>query len=168
MKSMHIITSLAIALSVTACADKSAPPPAPPGITAQSAQPVITGAIYLKQRIAIPAGAILTVTLSEASGGEGPTKVVAQKVQRLSGQQQAPLHYKLPFNSADVSSQSQTLLSAAITLDGKVIFAADSLQPITSPASQRQDLTLIPFPQVAVPVATTPDGAVAPAVPAVQ
>lgn len=172
MKSMHIITGLAIALSVTACADKAdTPPPPPPGLSAQTAQPVISGAVYLKQRMAIPSGAVLTVTLSDAAGGSGPTRVIAQKVQRLSGQQQSPLHYELAFNGADVNSRTQTLLSAAITLDGKVIYAADSLQPITAGASQRQDLTLIPFPQVAVPVVAvpavvTPDGGVAPAVPA--
>ncbi len=153
MKSMHIITGLAVALSVTACADRTDMPAPAPVISATSNQPVISGAVYVRQRIALPPGAVLTVTLSDASGGTGPTKVIAQKVTRLSGQQ-APFHYRLPFNAADVSSQGQVLLSAAISLNGRVIFTAESLQPVTSPATQRQDLTLVAVPEVAVPVAS--------------
>ena len=153
MKSMHIITGLAVALSVTACADRKDLPAPVPVVSATSNQPVISGAVYVRQRIALPPGAVLTVTLSDASGGNGPTKVLAQKVTRLSGQQ-APFHYRLPFNAGDVSSQGQVLLSAAITLNGRVIFAADSLQAVSSPQTQRQDLTLVAVPEVAVPVAS--------------
>ncbi|KFD17712.1 MULTISPECIES: YbaY family lipoprotein [Tatumella] len=155
MKSMHIITGLAVALSVTACADRTDLPAPVPVISATSNQPVISGAVYVRQRIALPPGAVLTVTLSDASGGTGPTKVIAQKVTRLSGQQ-APFNYRLPFNASDVSSQGQVLLSAAITLNGRVIFAAQSLKPVTSPTTQRQDLTLEALPEVAVPVSVAP------------
>ncbi len=157
MKSMHIITGLAVALSVTACADNSPVAPetaAAPGISASTAvsnQPTISGAVYVRQRIALPPGAILTVTLSDASAGAGPTKVIAQKVQRLSGQQ-APFHFELPFDGRDFNPQGPVLLSAAITLDGKVIFATEAVQPVTTAASQRKDLTLVAVPQVAVPV----------------
>ncbi len=157
MKSIHIISGLVIALSVTACADKSDIPVGAlkaPGISATVAQPVISGAVFIRQRIALPEGALLTVTLSDASGGTGPTRVIAQKVQKISGQQ-APLHYKLPFNGREVSPQGQVLLSAAITLDGRVIFSSESLQPVTSGVTQRKDLMLVAVPQVAVPVAAT-------------
>ncbi|WP_294911037.1 YbaY family lipoprotein [Tatumella sp. UBA2305] len=164
MKSMHIISGLVIALSVTACADKTDVPVGAlkaPGISANVAQPVISGAVFVRQRIALPENAVLTVTLSDASNGTGPTRVIAQKVQKISGQQ-APLHYKLPFNGRDVNPQGQVLLSAAITLDGRVIFASESLQPVTAGITQRKDLMLVAVPQVAVPVAAPASAPVAP------
>ena len=160
MKSMHIISGLVIALSVTACADNTGVPagsPPAPGISTAAAQPVISGAVFIRQRIALPEDAVLTVTLADASGGTGPTRVIAQKTERLSGQQ-APLHYTLPFNGREVSPQGQVLLSAAITLNGRVIFSSESLQPVTSGVTQRKDLMLEAVPQVAVPVAASAAG----------
>ncbi|WP_241650700.1 YbaY family lipoprotein, partial [Rosenbergiella collisarenosi] len=80
-----------------------------------------------------------TVTLSDASGGPGQTKVLAQQVQTLSGKQ-SPFNYVLPLQGVQLGAHSQALLTAAITLNGKVIFASDQLQSITSVASQKNDI----------------------------
>ena len=58
---------------------------------------------------------MLTVTLSDASLADAPSKVLAQKAVRTEGKQ-SPFSFVLPFNPADVQPNARILLSAAITV----------------------------------------------------
>lgn len=160
MKTKHILSGLLISLAVTSCASNSGSPVPVAGSPASTAKDPLAaavapfslkGSVFIRERMAIPADAVLTVTLSDAAGGPGATKVLAQQVKRLDGKQ-SPFHYLLPLQGVSIGSKSQTFLSAAITLNGKVIFASERLEPITSTLSQQKDLKLVAMPQVAVPV----------------
>lgn len=153
MKAKYLVSGLLMSMAVTACADHSGTGVADVSDpTSKAVAPLaLSGSVFIRQRIALPPDAALTVTLSDASSGPGKTKVLAQQVQRLEGKQ-APFHYVLPLNDVKFSTNSNAFLSAAITLNGKVIFASESLQPIKSVNAQQLDLTLIPVPQTAVPV----------------
>ncbi|KMV73800.1 glycoprotein-polysaccharide metabolism protein [Rosenbergiella epipactidis] len=154
MKTKHVLGGLLISLAVTSCASHSGSPvPIANDPTTKAVAPFsLSGSVFVRQRMAIPANAALTVTLSDASGGPGQTKVLAQQVQTLSGKQ-SPFNYVLPLQGVQLGAHSQALLTAAITLNGKVIFASDQLQSITSVASQKKDINLVAVPQVALPVA---------------
>ncbi|WP_241579600.1 YbaY family lipoprotein [Rosenbergiella nectarea] len=153
MKTKHVLGGLLISLAVTSCASHSGSPvPIANDPTTKAVAPFsLSGSVFVRQRMAIPANAALTVTLSDVSGGPGQTKVLAQQVQTLSGKQ-SPFNYVLPLQGVQLGANSQALLTAAITLNGKVIFASDQLQPITSVASQKKDINLVAVPQVALPV----------------
>ena len=155
MKFWHVMSGAALAVALAGCADKSANIPVPtPGaeLTGQPviAQPNVSGSIYIRQKIALPPDAALTVTLSDASLANAPAKVLAQRVVRTEGKQ-APFHYVLPFNPADVQPDARILLSAAITLDNKVIFMADSVKSAVNNGGTKIDLTLVPATSVAMP-----------------
>jgi len=154
MKTKHVLGGLLISLAVTSCASHSgAPVPVANDPTTQAVAPFsLSGSVFVRQRMAIPANAALTVTLSDVSGGPGNTKVLAQRVQTLAGKQ-SPFSYVLPLQGVQLDSKSPALLTAAITLNGKVIFASESFQPITTVASQKKDINLVAVPQVALPVA---------------
>ena len=64
---------------------------------------------------------------------------------------QAPFHYTLPFNPADIQPDARILLSAAITIDNKVVFMTDSIKPAINSGGTKVDLTLVPVPSVAMP-----------------
>ena len=91
MKLVHMASGLAVAIALAACADKSADiqTPAPAANTSISAtqqpaiqQPNVSGTVWIRQKVALPPDAVLTVTLSDASLADAPSKVLAQKAVR--------------------------------------------------------------------------------------
>ncbi|EAT8756544.1 hypothetical protein FBB54_01250 [Salmonella enterica] len=163
MKLVHIVSGLAVAISLAACADKSAdiqtPAPNPNmSITANQStiqQPNVSGTVWIRQKVALPPDAVLTVTLSDASLADAPSKVLSQKAVRTEGKQapfQAPFSFVLPFNPSDIQPNARILLSAAITVDNKLVFITDSVKPVINNGGTKADLTLVPVQQTAVPV----------------
>ena len=157
MKLVPMLSGIAIAVALSACAGKSAQVPAadPYGINTLSQQsiqqPNVSGTIWIRQKVALPPDAVLTVTLSDASLADAPSKVLAQKAVRTEGKQ-SPFSFVLPFNPADVQPNARILLSAAITVNDKLVFITDTVQPVINQGGTKADLTLVPVQQTAVPV----------------
>lgn len=147
MKLVHIVSGLAVAISLAACADKSAdiqtPAPNPNmSITANQStiqQPNVSGTVWIRQKVALPPDAVLTVTLSDASLADAPSKVLSQKAVRTEGKQ-APFSFVLPFNPSDIQPNARILLSAAITVDNKLVFITDSVKPVINNGGTKADL----------------------------
>lgn len=155
MKLVHMVSGLAVAIALAACADKNAdiqtPAPAANTSIAATQQPNVSGTVWIRQKVALPPDAVLTVTLSDASLADAPSKVLAQKAVRTEGKQ-SPFSFVLPFNPADVQPKARILLSAAITVNDKLMFITDTVQPVINQGGTRADLTLVPVQQTAVPV----------------
>lgn len=159
MKLVHMLSGLAVAVSLAACADKSAdiqtPAPNPNTSIASTQsvikQPNVSGTIWIRQKVALPPDAVLTVTLADASQADVPSKVIAQRAVRTEGKQ-APFSFELPFNPADVQPDARILLSAAITVDNKLMFITDGIKPAVNQGGTRIDLTLVPVQQTALPM----------------
>lgn len=156
------IVSVAVALLVTlaGCAQKSAnvPTPAagnPATLQAHIQGPAVTGSVNMRQRIALPPDAVLTVTLSDASLADTPSKAITQRVIRTEGKQ-APFNFVLPYNPADIQQNARIILSAAVTVNGRLTFITDTLQEVVNRNGTRADLLLVPVqgvPVQAVPTA---------------
>ena len=160
MKFAYMFSALAVAATLTACANHhsnnsstQAAAPDPYGIATLSVaqqQPSVTGTINIRQRIALPPDAVLTVTLSDASLADAPARVLSQKAVRTEGKQ-APFNFALPYNPADIQPNARILLSAAITVNGQLMFI--TVQTVINQGGTHADLTLVPVQQTAVPVA---------------
>ncbi len=68
---------------------------------------------------------------------------------------QAPFSFVLPFNPADIQPNARILLSAAVTVNGQLVFITDTVQQVINNGGTKADLTLVPVQQTAVPVNTT-------------
>lgn len=160
MKLVPMLSGVAIAVALSACAGKSAQVPVPAadpnGINTLSQQsiqqPNVTGTIWIKQKVALPPDAVLTVTLSDASLADAPSKVVAQRAVRTEGKQ-APFSFVLPYNPSDVQPNARILLSAAVTINGKLVFITDTVQEAINNGGTKIDLNLVPVQQTEVPIA---------------
>ena len=118
MKFAYMFSALAVAATLTACANHhsnnsstQAAAPDPYGIATLSVaqqQPSVTGTINIRQRIALPPDAVLTVTLSDASLADAPARVLSQKAVRTEGKQ-APFNFALPYNPADIQPNARIL-----------------------------------------------------------
>lgn len=170
MKLMHMLSGLAVAIALTACAKKGAdiPTPAPnpnaPAAASQAAiaQPNVSGTVWIRQKVALPPDAVLTVTVSDASMADAPSKVIAQQAVRTEGKQ-SPFSFVLPFNPADVQPNARILLSAAIAINDRIVFITDTVKPIINQGGTKAELTLVPVQQTAVPL--QPGGGAATTVP---
>ncbi len=161
MKLVHMLSGLTVAVALAGCADNSAdiPTPAPSPNAAVSGaispdtlrQPNVSGSVLIRQRMAVPSNAVLTVTLSDASRADAPSVVLSQKAVRTNGKQ-APYSFVLPFNPSDIKPNAHILLSAAITVDNKLIFITDTVQQVINEGGTKADLVLVPVEQTAVPV----------------
>ncbi|MCG0458847.1 YbaY family lipoprotein [Enterobacter cloacae complex sp. ECC445] len=160
MKLVPMLSGVAIAVALSACAGKSAQVPVPAadpnGINTLSQQsiqqPNVSGTIWIKQKVALPPDAVLTVTLSDASLADAPSKVLAQRAVRTEGKQ-APFSFVLPYNPSDVQPKARILLSAAVTINGKLVFITDTVQEAINNGGTKIDLNLVPVQQTEVPVA---------------
>lgn len=147
MKLVPMLSGVAIAVALSACAGKSArvPVPAadPNGINTLSQQsiqqPNVSGTIWIKQKVALPPDAVLTVTLSDASTADAPSKVLAQRAVRTEGKQ-APFSFVLPYNPSDVQPNARILLSAAVTINDKLVFITDTVQEAINHGGTKVDL----------------------------
>ncbi|HFZ8993872.1 TPA: YbaY family lipoprotein [Citrobacter freundii] len=159
MKLVHMVSGLAVAVALAACADKSAdiqtpaPNPNTSGVATQPViqQPNVSGTVWIRQKVALPPNAVLTVTLSDASMADAPSKVLSQKAVHTEGKQ-PPYSFVLPFKPADIQPNARILLSAAITIDGKLAFITDKVQPVINQGGTKAELTLVPVQQTAVPI----------------
>lgn len=161
MKLVPMLSGVAIAVALSACAGKSVDVPVPTasanGINTLSQQaiqqPNVSGTIWIKKKVALPPDAVLTVTLSDASLADAPSKVLAQRAVRTEGKQ-APFSFVLPYNPSDVQPNARILLSAAVTINDKLVFITDTVQEAVNKGGTKIDLTLVPVQQTEVPVAT--------------
>ena len=157
MKLVPILSGLAIALAVAGCSQthqqSQNQTPAPEAAAAQQAVsgPNVSGNVLIRQKVALPPDAVLTVTLSDASLADAPSKVLSQKVTRTEGKQ-APFSFVLPYNPADIQPNARILLSAAVTLDGKLLFITDTIQVVINHGGTKADLIMVPVQQTPVPV----------------
>lgn len=155
MKLVPILSGLAIALALAGCAQthQQNPTPAPqaPDMATPVSGPNVSGNVLIRQKVALPPDAVLTVTLSDASLADAPSKVLSQKVARTEGKQ-APFSFVLPYNPADIQPNARIVLSAAVTLDGKLLFITDTIQEVINHGGTKADVTMVPVPQTSVPV----------------
>lgn len=156
MKFWQVCSGVVMVVAAAGCADNSKPVPTPTlgsavaGQQSTIAQPNVSGSVYIRQRIALPPDAVLTVTLSDASIADAPSKVLSQRVVRTEGKQ-APFSFVLPFNPSDIKPDARILLSAAIAVDGKLAFITENVQPVINQGGTKAELQLVPVPSMAMP-----------------
>ncbi|MEW5291189.1 YbaY family lipoprotein [Erwinia papayae] len=156
MKFWPLLTGAAVAVALAGCSDKGQDVPTATlaskvaGQQTTLRQPNVSGTVYIRQKVVLPPDAVLTVTLSDASVANAPSKVIAQRAVRTDGKQ-APFKFILPFTPGDIQPGARILLSAAITVDGKMTFITEAVKPAVTNGASKEELILVPVPSVAVP-----------------
>ncbi|UYA59361.1 YbaY family lipoprotein [Pectobacterium colocasium] len=159
MKLWHILGGITLSMTLAACAQRSdygvSPQTGAPVTSASSqrpavAMPAVTGTVNIRQRIALPHNAVLTVTVSDASLADAPSKVITQRVMRTEGKQ-APFQFDLPYNPADIQPNARILLSAAIAIDNRIVMVTENVLPVISNGVNNADLVLVPVASVPLP-----------------
>ncbi|MEF1291762.1 YbaY family lipoprotein [Vibrio sp. M260118] len=118
----------------------------------QSADPVktpnsvekVTGTVSYRERIALPEGAVVTVTLQDVSLADAPAKVIAKHRFETNGKQ-VPFDFDLAYHTAKIDARHRYSVSARIEVNGSLRFITDTSYPvITDPNNtDHVDLRLI-------------------------
>jgi putative lipoprotein len=92
--------------------------------TAQS----ITGTATFRERMALPPGAILEVTLEDVSRAGAPAESVAST--RITSPGNPPIGFALAYDPARIRADHRYSVRARIVLNGKLLFTTDSASPV--------------------------------------
>ena len=114
-----------------------------PGFLTTSGSGVVTGTIAYRERMALPADAVIEVSLSDVTEpGEGAKAVGGVRVKPEG--RQVPIPFELRFNPGTIVDSHIYVLRAAIRSGGRMIFATDDAYPVlTQGKPTTADLMLV-------------------------
>ena len=78
---------------------------------------ILTGTITYRQRIALPAGSVLTVELQDASRADAPAPVLATQTITTAGEN-VPIAFALIYEPAQIEPRARYVARAPITIEG--------------------------------------------------
>ncbi len=102
----------------------------------------VSGTAAYRQRIAMPAEAVLTVILEDVSRADTKATVLAESTQTF-GDRQVPLAFSLPVPSSKINPDADYNLRARIDVGGQMRFTTTRSNPVlTRGATNKADLLL--------------------------
>jgi putative lipoprotein len=102
----------------------------------------VAGTVTYRQRIAIPATAVVTVRLVDVSRADAAASVLGEQVIPADGRQ-VPFSFAIPFRLAEVDTRNSYAVQARIENDGTLLFVSDRHYPvITRGAGTQVDMVL--------------------------
>lgn len=101
------------------------------GGTADTAAAAVTGVVTYRQRVALPAGAVVTVRLQDISRQDVAATLISEQVITTTGEQ-VPIGFVLPYDPAQVDPRAMYAVSARIEIDGALRWISDTIVPVLS------------------------------------
>jgi putative lipoprotein len=98
-----------------------------PASAAYAGKAVIKGEAFYLERIALPDNAVMEAQLLDISLQDAPAKILGKVIVDPAGQ--VPIPFKIYFNPKDQKPGHSYAVSANIRVDGKLIYANDTIHP---------------------------------------
>jgi len=111
--------------------------------TAQSQNKVesVTGTVSYRERIALPKGSLITVTLQDISLADAPAKIIAKHRFETNGAQ-SPFEFDLAYHVAKIDPRHSYSVSARIEVNGKLRFITDTIYPVLTDSAKTDNVDL--------------------------
>jgi len=120
----------AIALLLAACGDDAGSMAEPKQQPDNSLMRVISGEVWYRERIALPPGAEVIVTLEDQSRADAPATVITDYTHVVDGQ--GPLTFRLVYDPAAIDERMTYGLRARIVNEGELMFSStEHIDPFT-------------------------------------
>ncbi|MEN2394663.1 YbaY family lipoprotein [Pseudomonas halotolerans] len=100
----------------------------------------LNGEVFYLQRIALPATAILTVSLQDVSLADAPAAILDQQSGPIKGQ--VPLPFKLSYDQSQVKPGHRYAVSARIEVDGQLMFITTEQHSVQLDGNDPQPLKI--------------------------
>jgi putative lipoprotein len=119
------------AIMMVACAEKEAPMAEAPQKPDNSLMRVITGEVFYLERIALPPGAEVIVTLEDQSRADAPATVLTD-YKHVVRDQGPPYAFRLVYNPEAIDERMTYGLRAKIIHEGDLLFTStEHIDPFT-------------------------------------
>jgi putative lipoprotein len=107
-----------------------------------TASPTVSGTVAYRERMAMPANALLTIQIQDISSADAPASIVAEQKITFAGHQ-VPLRFELQYDPAKIDPKHTYALSARITLGDQLMFLnTTAIRVITEGNPTKVDLVL--------------------------
>lgn len=110
---------------------------------ARASSETVSGSVSYRQRIALPATAVLRVELKDVSRQDVASEEIAAVEMRP--RRQVPIPYALRYDPSRIDLAHMYAVSARITIDGRLAFISTRINAVlTRGASDKADILLEP------------------------
>jgi putative lipoprotein len=126
-----------LALVVSACSESGTPPAASaPQAPDNSLMRVISGEVLYRERMALPPGAVVTVTLEDQSRMDAPATVLTDYTHVTDGP--PPYPFRLVIDPSKIDQRMRYGLRAKIERDGELMFTStEHIDPFAGEPGER-------------------------------
>lgn len=114
--------SVLLLILLTSCSDREETMVEPDVEPDNSLMRVISGEVWYRERIALPPGARVTVTLEDQSRADAPATVITDYTHVVAGQ--GPYSFRLVYDPAAIDERMTYGLRARIEHDGALLFTS--------------------------------------------
>jgi putative lipoprotein len=106
-----------------------------------SAQPVVTGEAFWRERIATPPGAVFEAVLADVSRADAPEVELGRA--RIEPAGNPPIRFEIPYDPARIEPAARITVRASVMVDGRLWMTTDTFAPVlTGGAGDRVELML--------------------------
>ncbi|WP_112480057.1 YbaY family lipoprotein [Vibrio variabilis] len=102
----------------------------------------IKGTIAYRERIALPADAVVTVKLQDVSLQDVAAKVISEQTFTTDGAQ-VPFDFELSYDTQEINPKHTYSVSARIEVEGKLRFISDTSYPVITDANSTEQVNLL-------------------------
>lgn len=102
----------------------------------------ISGTLAYRERMALPGGALVTVTLQDISLADAPAKVIAKHRFETNGMQ-VPFTFDLAYHTGKIDTRHSYSVNARIEVGGKLLFITDTSYPVITDDSKTKQVDLL-------------------------
>ena len=114
----------------------------PSFVDAQTTPAAVSGTLTYRDRMALPANAVVTVQIAEVPTAGRSGLVIAEQRFTTNGAQ-PPFRYNIPYDSARIDAAKQYTVQANIKLDGQVRYATNNVYRVISQGAGVVDINLV-------------------------
>lgn len=114
---------------------------AAPGLASAQGPAAVSGTLTYRERIALPANAIVTVQIAELRTGAAP-QVIAEQRFTTNGAQ-PPFRYTISYDPTRINSSAQYTIQSNISVDGQVRFSTGQVYRVITGGAPVSDVNIV-------------------------
>ncbi|MGR5285514.1 YbaY family lipoprotein [Vibrio maritimus] len=111
-------------------------------VSEQETMASVKGTIAYRERIALPADAVVTVKLQDVSLQDVAAKVISEQTFTTDGAQ-VPFDFELSYDTQEINPKHTYSVSARIEVEGKLRFISDTSYPVITDANSTEQVNLL-------------------------
>lgn len=111
-----------------------------PGLVSAQGAAAVSGTLSYRERVTLPANAVVTVQIARVFADRGP-EVVAEQRFTTNGAQ-PPFRYSIPYDPARIDPNSSYTVQSNISVDGQRRFSTNTLYPVITRGNPTQNVNM--------------------------